>query len=186
MGLKVCIDAGHGGKDPGALLDKRYEKDDTLKIALRLGKVLKANNVDVAYTRTTDVYASPTTKALKGNQTGADLFVCIHRNASAKKDAKGTEVFVYNTKGTKYEIAKKICKSYFNLGFVNRGVKKRTDLAVLNKTNMQALLVEVGFITNKEDNELLDSKFYSIVNVIAREICKAYKMEFRTITQLKD
>lgn len=185
MKLKVCIDAGHGGKDSGALLGKRYEKDDVLKIAKRLGKVLMANGVDVYYTRTTDVYESPSTKAKEGNQTGADLFVSIHRNASSNKKANGTEVLVYNNDGIKYQIAENICAAYEKLGFTDRGVKERTNLAVLHQTKMPAMLVEVGFITNVEDNQLLDDKFYSIVNVIAREICKANDIDFKTITQLK-
>ena len=49
---------------------------------------------------------------------------------------------------------------------------------------MQAILVEVGFITNTGDNKLFDEKFYSAVNVVAREICKAYNIDFRTITEL--
>lgn len=183
--LKVCIDAGHGGKDPGALLGKRYEKDDALRFAKRLGKVLKANGVEVAYTRTDDIYDSPSVKARKGNDTKADFFVSIHRNASVNANVHGTEVLVYNKKGIKHTIAENICKGYKKIGFEDRGVKENTKITVLNKTNMQAILVEVGFITNKADNELLDEKFYSAVNVVAREICKAYDIDFKTITELR-
>lgn len=183
--LKVCIDAGHGGKDPGAVLGKRYEKDDTLRMALRLGKVLQANGVDVEFTRTSDFYDSPYQKAVKGNQSGADFFISIHRNAAASTSAHGTEVLVYKKSGIKNTIAENICKEYEKRGFTNRGVKVNNRITVLNRTRMQAILVEIGFITNKGDNDLLDKEYYSIVNVMAREICKAYGIPFYTITQLR-
>lgn len=182
--LKVCIDAGHGGKDPGALLGKRYEKDDALRFAKRLGKVLKANGVEVAYTRTDDIYDSHSVKAKKGNDSKADFFVSVHRNASVNASAHGTEVLVYAKTGIKNEIAKNICEGFKKIGFTDRGVKAQPTLAVLRGTNMQTILVEVGFITNSADNKLLDEKFYSAVNVVAREICKAYDIKFKTITEL--
>lgn len=184
MSIKLCIDAGHGGKDPGALLGKRYEKDDTLRFAKRLGKVLKANGVEVAYTRSDDIYDSPSVKARKGNDTKADFFVSIHRNASVNASAHGTEVLVYSKNGIKNEIAENICKGFEKIGFEDRGVKANQKVTVLNKTNMQSILVEVGFITNTADNKLFDEKFYSAVNVVAREICKAYGINFKTITEL--
>ena len=60
---KVMIDAGHGGtKDPGAVFEDRMEKDDTLRLALAVGRILEENGVNVVYTRSTDVYARPTRK----------------------------------------------------------------------------------------------------------------------------
>lgn len=182
--IKVCIDAGHGGKDPGAVKGKRYEKDDTLKIAKRLGKVLKANGMEVCYTRTTDIYDSPSDKAKKGNVSKADYFISIHRNAAASSIANGTEVLICNTKNKKYEIANAICRNFVKNGFTNRGVKLRTDLAVLNRTNMPAILVELGFISCKGDNAILDAKFASVCNSIARGFMQGIGKEFKTLTQL--
>lgn len=182
--IKVCIDAGHGGKDAGAVNGTRYEKNDTLKIAKRLGKVLKANGIEVCYTRTTDIYDSPLTKAQKGNASKADYFISIHRNAATSSLANGTEVLICNTKSKKYEIANAICRNFVKNGFTNRGVKMRTDLAVLNRTNMPAILVEVGFISCKQDNAIIDAKFASIVNSIARGFMETLGLEFKTLTQL--
>ena len=78
---RVIIDAGHGGEEPGAMYDGRREKDDTLRLALAIGRILENNGVDVVYTRTTDVYDTPLEKARIANQSGADYFVSIHRNA---------------------------------------------------------------------------------------------------------
>lgn len=183
--IKVCIDAGHGGKDVGAVNVKRYEKDDTLRIAKRLGKVLKANGLEVCYTRTTDIYDSPRAKAKKGNISKADYFISIHRNASQSSVAHGTEVLICNTSKKKYEIAKAICKQFKERnGLTDRGVKMRNDLAVLNQTSMPAILVEVGFISCKQDNELLDSKFASVCNSIACGFMQGIGLEFKTLTQL--
>lgn len=185
MSIKVCIDAGHGGKDPGAVLGNRYEKDDTLKMAKRLGKVLKANGVEVCYTRTTDIYDSPSDKAKKGNISKADYFISLHRNAASSSIANGTEVLICNTKNNKYEIAKAICEQFKERnGFTNRGVKICTNLAVLNRTSMPAILVEVGFITCKVDNAILDDKFASVVNSVARGFMQGIGKEFKTLTQL--
>lgn len=182
--VKICLDAGHGGSDPGACLGSRKEKDDVLKIVKRLGKVLKANGLEVCYTRTTDVYDSPSTKAKKGNSFDADYFISIHRNAAGSSIASGVETLICNSKNGKYEMAKAINDRLVNRGFKDRGVKLRTDLAVLNQTKMPALLIEVGFITNKLDNGLLDEKFYSIVNDIARGIMSTLGLKFKTLTEL--
>lgn len=59
MAYKIVLDAGHGGEDPGAVYKDRKEKDDNLKLALAVGRILEDNGVDVVYTRTTDVYQTP-------------------------------------------------------------------------------------------------------------------------------
>lgn len=78
----VVIDAGHGGSNPGAVYNGRQEKDDALALSLAVGQILEQNGVDVYYTRTTDIYESPTQKAQEGNVVRGDYFVSIHRNAS--------------------------------------------------------------------------------------------------------
>lgn len=179
MPLKVCIDAGHGGKDPGAVNGKRYEKDDTLRFALQLGKTLLVNGVEVVYTRTDDVYSSPINKAKIGNRLNADYFICIHRNAAILKKATGVETLVYNKKGTKYKIATEINESIASIGFINRGVKTRKNLAVLNHTTMPAILIEIGFITNSSDNKLFDNKFDKIVEAVAKSILEAQGLPYK-------
>ena len=82
MAYKIVLDAGHGGEDPGAVYKDRKEKDDNLKLALAVGRILEDNGVDVVYTRTTDVYQTPFEKARIANETGADYFISFHRNSS--------------------------------------------------------------------------------------------------------
>ncbi|MBN2663575.1 MAG: N-acetylmuramoyl-L-alanine amidase [Bacteroidales bacterium] len=92
----VVLDAGHGGKDPGAIGRKSKEKDITLSLALKVGNYLTKNtdNINVIYTRKTDVFIPLTDRAKIANDTNADLFVSIHVNAVSNKNVQGTETYV--------------------------------------------------------------------------------------------
>lgn len=93
----VVIDAGHGGKDPGAISanKKLYEKDVTLKVALMVGESIKKNHpeVKVLYTRKTDVFVGLNDRARMANKANADLFISIHTNAAKNHTAKGAETY---------------------------------------------------------------------------------------------
>lgn len=183
--MKICIDAGHGGKDPGAVLGNRYEKTDTLRLAKRIGKVLRANGIEVCYTRTQDVYNSPGEKARLGNTHKADLFISLHRNAYSSPSSNGVEVLVYSKTSKGYKFAKSVQNQLVSrCSFADRGVKERTDLAVLRLTTMPAMLIEAGFITNKTDNKIFDEKFYTLANAICRGVMESVGLEFKTLTQL--
>ena len=67
MPYSIMLDAGHGGRDPGAVYNGRQEKDDTLALTLAVGELLQERGLDVLYTRTTDVYESPYQKAMEAN-----------------------------------------------------------------------------------------------------------------------
>lgn len=171
MSYLIMLDAGHGGRDPGAVYNGRREKDDTLRLTMAVGAVLENNGVDVAYTRTTDIYETPFEKAMEANAIGADLFISIHRNSfPADNTAFGVESLVYDLSGLKYEIAQSINAELETVGFRNLGVKARPNLVVLKRTKMPAVLVEVGFINSDIDNELFDNHFDDIANAIATGI----------------
>ena len=164
----VVIDPGHGGSNPGAVYMGRQEKDDVLALSLAVGQILEDNGVQVYYTRTTDIYESPTQKALEGNAAGADYFVSIHRNASPYPNQyTGIETLVYNRYGEAARLARNINARLEQIGFVDHAVNERTDLVVLNRTDMPAVLVEVGFINTDADNQLLDERFYDVAQAIA-------------------
>lgn len=93
---KVVIDAGHGGKDPGALGRKSYEKNITLAIALKLGKYIKENipDVQVIYTRKTDEFIELYQRGDIANKAKADLFISIHCNSNPNKAIMGAETYV--------------------------------------------------------------------------------------------
>lgn len=170
---KICIDAGHGGKDPGATAFGRNEKDDVLKMAIRVGNILTGIGHIVYYTRTTDVYESVKQKANEANNFGADFFASFHRNSAANESALGYETLVYANQGKAKVCADAANSGMSSLGFRNRGTKVRTDLVVLNSTKMEAVLFEIGFVSNTEDNALFDSKFEEIAQVLASAIMSA-------------
>ncbi|MBQ3584733.1 MAG: N-acetylmuramoyl-L-alanine amidase, partial [Lachnospiraceae bacterium] len=171
MAYTVILDAGHGGEDFGATYNGRKEKDDTLQLALAVGKILEANCINVEYTRTTDVYNTPYEKAAIANNSGADFFVSIHRNAYITPNTtKGVETLVFNDEGIKAKMARNINANLAKVGFVNRGVVERPNLVVLKRTRMPALLVEAGFIDSDEDNARFDENFDEIANAIAQGI----------------
>ena len=171
MAYKVILDAGHGGKDSGAVYEGRMEKDDVLQLAMAVADILEQNGIDTAFTRTGDVYQTPFEKAQAANAMGGDLFVSLHRNAYVTPNTgKGVETLVFQDSGTKAQIARAINQNLSELGFENRGVTERPKLVVLKRTKMPAILVEAGFIDNDADNALFDEKFYQIAEGIARGI----------------
>ncbi len=167
----VVIDAGHGGNNPGAVYNGRQEKDDALALALAAGRILEQNGVEVFYTRTTDVYEAPLQKVQQGNEAGGDYFVSIHRNSSPYPNQyTGVESLVFNRYGEAARLANNINMRLEQAGFENQGVNERPDLVVLNRSEMPAVLVEVGFINTDADNELLDTRFQEIARAIAEGI----------------
>lgn len=168
MPYSIMLDAGHGGLDPGAVYNGRQEKDDVLRLTFAIGEILQNNGIDVQYTRTTDVYETPYEKAMKANNAGVDFFVSIHRNSfPTDNQVSGVETLVYDLSGIKYEMAQNINDQLEAVGFVNLGVKARPNLVVLRRTQMPAVLVEVGFINSDTDNRLFDDNFYDIAQAIA-------------------
>lgn len=171
---RIALDAGHGGSDPGAVYKGRQEKDDTLDLTLAVGDILKKNGIDVYYTRTTDEYETPFKKATDANNSGADLFVSIHRNSSENPNQySGVETLVYSDTGLTAEVARNINNQLEDAGFKNLGVDERKNLVVLKRTKMPAVLVEAGFINNDKDNYLFDEEFDSIAQAIADGILES-------------
>lgn len=170
----IVLDAGHGGDNPGATYQGRQEKDDALALTMAVGDILERNGVDVYYSRTTDVYETPTEKALDANRIGAEYFVSIHRNSSPiPNQYTGIESLVYSPYGAAANMAYSINAELEQVGFENQGVNVRQNLAVLRRTSMPAVLVEVGFINTDADNELLDTRFQEIAQAIADGILNA-------------
>lgn len=167
----VVIDAGHGGADPGAKFEGRQEKDDTLRLALAVGTILSQNGVDVRYTRTDDTFQTPIEKANMANEAEADYFVSLHRNAMPiPGSASGVLSLVFENKGVPALLAGNINEELAKTGFANLGIIERPGLVVLRKTEMPAVLVEVGFIDNEADNQLFDRNFEAIARAIAAGI----------------
>ncbi len=171
MAATIVIDAGHGGSDGGAVYNGRLEKDDNLRLALAVGNRLEQAGYNVVYTRTEDVFDSVNEKARIANRSGADYFVSIHRNSSPYPNTySGVETLVYSDSGVRGELARSVNEELEKVGFNNLGVQERTNLAVLRRTQMPAILIEAGFLNTDADNRTFDENFDSIASAIATGI----------------
>lgn len=164
----VIIDAGHGGYDAGAIGKKgTKEKDVTLSVALKVGEILKNKGVNVIYTRTSDKVAWQKNEKADlqyrtnlSNNSKADLFISIHTNSSIIRSVKGMETYYApgssNSKALASAIQNKLVSS---LKFPNRGIKSER-FYVLRNTKVPAVLVELGFISNSSEEDILKSSKY--------------------------
>lgn len=204
----VVLDPGHGGKDPGALGKTAKEKDIVLTVALKVGEYLKKEmpDLNLVYTRNTDVFVPLDERAEIANKAKADLFVSIHANWISNPKIQGTETFVLGLHRSEenLEVAKKEnsviileddystkyegfdpnqTESYIifelmqnvyldqsieaasaiqqqfekRVGRHNRGVKQAGFL-VLRKTAMPGILVELGFLSNQDEEKFMMSE----------------------------
>lgn len=210
----VIIDAGHGGKDSGAIGKRSKEKDIVLAVALKVGEKIKAQNPNIIihYTRNRDVFIGLRERASFANKKKADLFVSIHANANRSRSPRGSETYVLGLHRTKdnlevamkensailyeddysvkyadfdpqsdesyimfqfiqnkhldasIELADLVQKGLVNCGLQNRGVKQAGFL-VLREVAMPSILVELGFISNHNDESyMLSSKGQNLLS----------------------
>ena len=153
----ICIDPGHGGKDPGACAGGVREKDIALNVAKKIGAFLEARGCTVMLTRETDVFVELSDRARMANSAKAGLYVSIHCN-SVEGNARATGMEVYHYTRVS-EASKRAARVIYDkllpvCGLRGRGVKSQ-DLAVLRETAMPAVLVELGFISNPDDRRKL-------------------------------
>ncbi len=172
----VIIDPGHGGVEPGAIFQDRKEKDDNLRLALLLGDILEGEGVRVLYTRTADIDQTPREKAAIANRSDADFFISLHRNAMpVPGSGSGALTLVYENQGEAGLLARNIQEALVNTGFADLGVQERPGLAVLNRTQMPAVLIESGFIDNVKDNQFYDQNLNNIAQAIADGILSTFQ-----------
>ncbi|WP_243349043.1 N-acetylmuramoyl-L-alanine amidase [Parabacteroides sp. FAFU027] len=205
--FKVIIDAGHGGKDPGAIGSFSKEKDINLAIALQVGEMIKTRNpnVKVIYTRDGDYFVELQERANIANRSKAQLFISVHTNSSTSSASYGAETYTMGLRRSnenlavarrenavillednykvKYEgfdpnssesyimfetlhdrfmdqsisMATNIQKEFRGNDITDRGVRQDVFL-VLRNTGMPSVLVEVGYISNRNDENFLNSK----------------------------
>ena len=177
--LKICIDAGHSyglngkGTDPGAVNNELGIKESIIatEIALYLGKILEEVGHTIIYTRTNgsdDITLKKRCDIANSNK--CDLFVSIHLNSFDNPNSNGIETLVYNLDSTAGRYAKNVQNELIKASkATNRGVKERKDLYVLKHTSMPAMLIETGFISNREEGMKLNDPPYQ------RLLCEAIK-----------
>ncbi|MDE1454737.1 N-acetylmuramoyl-L-alanine amidase [Bacillus paralicheniformis] len=175
---KVWLDAGHGGKDPGATANGLKEKDLVLSMVKYAKSYLEANykGVEVNLTRSTDVFYELSERANMANRYGADVFVSIHINAGG---GTGFETYRYpgtagNTLKLQQSLHSEILAEMKGNGQTSDRGLKQANLAVVRQTHMPAVLTENLFIDRKEDaDRLKNSGFVKAVGEAhARGIAK--------------
>ena len=183
--IVICLDAGHGDTDAGAVNGDRLEKDDNLRIALAVRDKLEAagsERLTVLMTRTDDTFLELQQRVDLANENGATLFVSLHRNSGG---GKGVEVWTSSLKEkAECRLAQYIMDGLEQAGVQKvRGVKHGTagnpavSYTVVGRTEMPACLVELGFIDNDEDNALLDSHWDAYAQAIADGILKMVELK---------
>lgn len=163
--MLVVIDPGHGGKDPGAISPniKVKEKDIVLEVSTKLKKQLEKSGFKVYMTRDDDNYIGLYDRATIANELGAHAFVSIHANAHPNKDVQGIQVLYYPDDGSRGNLGfSKIMMDSLTkgLGAPNKGIIKRPNLVVPRETKMPAVLLELGFLTNYSEENLLNTSEY--------------------------
>ena len=156
-GKIIVIDPGHGGSDPGAIgPNGTFEKDVTLATSLFLGELLEDAGATVVYTRKTDIYVSIFERPEIARRVGAHILVSIHTNAYLERVARGTETLYRHGDTGGQRLAQMIQEELVKgISLLDRGIRQRDDLAVLNGSNIPAVLVEVGFINHADEEVLL-------------------------------
>ncbi|MGD8192649.1 N-acetylmuramoyl-L-alanine amidase [Brevibacillus ginsengisoli] len=175
-GYLIVVDAGHGGKDPGAKgVSGNDEKDYNLSVAKKLVEDLKKYpEFQVVATRSTDTFVELKDRAKIANDMGADLFISIHAN-SFKPDSRGTETYYYN--GVSKEFANIVHRHLVGATkFPDRGVQT-APFVVIKQTTMPAVLTETGFLTNQIENSQLTSPDFQaqIAQALADAIREYYQ-----------
>lgn len=186
MPIKIYIDQGHNprGFNTGAEGNGFYEQDLTFEIGRRLYNLLVANpEFTPRLSRPTEDTvlgtnnsSSLTARVNEANAWRADIFISLHNNAAENPNATGNEALVYGPgAAVANELAEDILEQLtLTTGLRNRGIVYRPGLYVLKETEMPAVLVEMGFITNSYDAELLAYSPYLFATGIYRGILQYY------------
>lgn len=180
--MKVFLDAGHGGKDPGAVGNGLKEKDIALSVTLKVGEILQRHNIEVIYSRTTDVFLELYERTNKANKAKTDVFVSIHCNSAANKNARGVETFSHIGSIQGAKLARLIQGSLVetNIFSHNRGIKT-ANFYVIRKSNMPAALTELGFISNSLDAQILKNKQNELAEAVAKGILNYFGIKYKPI-----
>ncbi len=145
----IVVDAGHGGKDPGAPSALGFkEKAINLSVARQLATILTEKGFHVVLTRDRDVFIEKEERAAVANRCNADLFVSIHADSSVSRSLNGFTVYTARGAGSQSRwAAKAIVEAMGRTGLDSNGIRE-ADYVVLVRTDCPAVLVEVGYLSN--------------------------------------
>jgi N-acetylmuramoyl-L-alanine amidase len=159
----VVLDPGHGGRDPGTTsVTGIHEKHVNLQITGKLAAALRGKGIDVTVTRRGDHYVELEDRAAIGNRRKADLFVSIHGDSVPDPSVRGFTLYIAeNASRDSYAAARAIERAMAATGQKSRGIR-RAEYRVLVQTRGPAVLIETGYLSNRQDAALLqNSRFQS-------------------------
>jgi N-acetylmuramoyl-L-alanine amidase len=170
--IKICLDAGHGGHDSGAIFDGLKEKDIVLSVVLRMKNILSLSKfIDLKLTRDEDIFIPLENRVKIAKRHNSDYFVSIHTNASLSPNvARGEELWVHKEDVLGKEYAS-IMTTWLDLAFEEdkfRGIKEG-NFYVLKYRACPSNLLEIGFINNSATN--LKFKDSSVIDYISIQLC---------------
>ena len=190
--MKLYLDPGHGGMDPGAQGNGLQEKNFTLDIALKIRSILENNyeNIDVRMSRTSDITKSLSQRTDEANAWGADFYMSIHINAF-NGSAQGYEDYIHSSLSDNSTTARYrdiIHNEVMKLNQLNDRGKKKADFHVLRETTMDAMLSENGFIDNTQDAALIKQESWrrKVALGHANGIAKAFNLKPKETTDRGD
>lgn len=174
----VIIDPGHGGRDLGASDSYVYEKHINLDVSRRLERALQEAGFKTVMTRTRDEFLALSERSSKANRYRNAVFVSVHFNSAYRTAALGIETFYRTSDGEKFArlVQNELIK---NIGATDRGIKT-ANFSVLRHTKHPSILVEGGFISNKDERSaMLDPQYRQVVaDSIARGILQYNRKTF--------
>jgi len=158
----ILVDAGHGGRDPGAVANGVREKDIVLSMSLILGQSLQSMGYTVYYTRTNDVEIDLEPRVALAERVNADVFVSIHANSLASLNSAVNGVETFHARGSTLgrELASYVQSQIIASTGANDRKAKAAGFYVLARTSMPAILVETGFVTNPREAANLSDPNY--------------------------
>lgn len=179
----VVIDAGHGGRAPGASKQGVNEKDIDLAIVMQLKEVLEESeeNIGVYFTRTDDSNPTFEQRVQLANKSNADLFISVHNNSTKSgrmSKTNGTQVMYSETAELSKTFAQ-ICLEEVTgeIGSKNKGLVEGDSIYIIRNSEVPVALIEVGFMTNQEELNLLRTRNYqrSVAQGIYNAMLRAFE-----------
>lgn len=190
--IVVCLDPGHGGKDPGTHApDGTLEKDDVLRLALAVRDAMEEQGIEVIMTRDDDTFVELEQRPAIANEANADYFISFHRN-SAEMDANGVEIWYSASAGdATAALAKRVEEGLTAAGVsrdrgANAGSQSGSgDYAVCRLSEMPAVLIEMGFMNNEEDNRLFNENMDAYADALAQAVLEDHEANTSATTSVK-
>lgn len=176
-GIKVCIDAGHGGYDPGCSNGDIIESLQCLEMALAVRDAMEATGMEVVMTRDDDTFVKLEQRPVIANDAGCDYFISIHRNTLDGGHANGVEVYhARNASEQSIALAETVDRYLAEVGVTrDRGVTEANH-AVTRGAAMPAILVEMGYVIDEEDNRLFYDNMDAYAEAFAHAVIETYQV----------